>query len=48
MKRSTDRMLSTHVGSLPRATELLDMVQARLRDAGGMRPCVGTRTREEP
>src|SRR5262249_38573594 len=28
MKRSTDRILTTHVGSLPRPTDLLDMVQA--------------------
>jgi 5-methyltetrahydropteroyltriglutamate--homocysteine methyltransferase len=28
MKRSTDRILTTHVGSLPRPPDLLDMVQA--------------------
>src|SRR6266540_3065592 len=29
MKRSTDRILTTHVGSLPRPPDLLDVVQAR-------------------
>src|SRR4051794_10124098 len=28
MKRSTDRILTTHVGSLPRPADLLDMMQA--------------------
>ena len=32
MKRSTERILTTHVGSLPRPPELVDMIQAR--DAG--------------
>ena len=31
MLRSTDRILTTHVGSLPRPADLLAMVQARLR-----------------
>ena len=29
MKRSTDRILTTHVGSLPRPADLLDVVQAK-------------------
>ena len=29
MKRSTDRILTTHVGSLPRPADLLDMMQAK-------------------
>src|SRR5262245_66039992 len=29
MKRSTERILTTHVGSLPRPAELLDVVQAK-------------------
>src|SRR5438105_15412099 len=29
MKRSTERILTTHVGSLPRPPDLLDMVQAK-------------------
>jgi 5-methyltetrahydropteroyltriglutamate--homocysteine methyltransferase len=29
MKRSTDRILTTHVGSLPRPPDLLDLVQAK-------------------
>src|SRR5919204_3591485 len=29
MKRSIDRILTTHVGSLPRPADLLDVVQAR-------------------
>jgi 5-methyltetrahydropteroyltriglutamate--homocysteine methyltransferase len=31
MKRSTDRILTTHVGSLPRPPDLLDMMQAKER-----------------
>jgi 5-methyltetrahydropteroyltriglutamate--homocysteine methyltransferase len=31
MKRSTDRILATHVGSLPRPPELIAMVRAKLR-----------------
>src|SRR5215471_21734551 len=34
MKRSTDRILTTHVGSLPRPADLLDMMQARERGRG--------------
>ena len=29
MKRSTERILTTHVGSLPRPPDLLDMIQAK-------------------
>src|SRR5262245_17733388 len=29
MKRSTERILTTHAGSLPRPADLLEMVQAR-------------------
>src|SRR4051812_2052116 len=32
MKRSTDRILTTHTGSLPRPPDLLEMI--RIRDAG--------------
>ena len=31
MKRSTDRILTTHVGSLPRPADLIAMVRAKLR-----------------
>ena len=31
MKRSTDRILTTHVGSLPRPPELIALVRAKLR-----------------
>jgi len=31
MKRSTERILTTHVGSLPRPPDLLDMIQAKER-----------------
>lgn len=31
MKRSTGRILTTHVGSLPRPPDLLDMIQAKER-----------------
>lgn len=34
MKRSTDRFLVTHVGSLPRPADLLEVVQARQRGEG--------------
>ena len=33
MKRSTDRILTTHVGSLPRPRNLLDLMKAKV-DAG--------------
>jgi 5-methyltetrahydropteroyltriglutamate--homocysteine methyltransferase len=29
MKRSTDRILTTHTGSLPRPTDLVDLIRAR-------------------
>ena len=31
MKRSTDRILTTHCGSLPRPTELLDLMKAKIQ-----------------
>ena len=31
MKRSTQRILTTHVGSLPRPPDLLEMIQAKER-----------------
>jgi len=31
MKRSTERILTTHVGSLPRPADLLDMMHAKAR-----------------
>ena len=34
MKRSTDRILTTHVGSLPRPADLLDVVQAKEQGKG--------------
>jgi 5-methyltetrahydropteroyltriglutamate--homocysteine methyltransferase len=34
MKRSTDRILTTHVGSLPRPADLLDVVQAQEQGKG--------------
>ncbi len=34
MKRSRDRILATHVGSLSRPRELIEAVVARERDAG--------------
>src|SRR5262245_45481937 len=34
MKRSTDRILTTHVGSLPRPTDLLDMMRANGQGRG--------------
>ncbi len=35
MPRSTDRILTSHVGSLPRPKDLLDMMKARLTGEGG-------------
>src|SRR5262247_1487687 len=44
MKRSTDRILTTHVGSLPRPPDLLDLVQA---DGGALdQPKNAARLRE--
>jgi len=34
VKRSTDRILTTHVGSLPRPKELLDLMRAMLNRQG--------------
>ena len=34
MKRSTQRILTTHVGSLPRPPDLLEMIQAKERGDG--------------
>ena len=34
MKRSTDRILTTHVGSLPRPKELLDLMRNLLDGRG--------------
>jgi 5-methyltetrahydropteroyltriglutamate--homocysteine methyltransferase len=34
MKRSSERILTTHVGSLPRPPDLLAMIEAKERDAG--------------
>src|SRR3954466_11265141 len=31
MKRSTDRILTTHAGSLPRPTDILQMIRAKSR-----------------
>ena len=39
MKRSTDRILTTHVGCLPRPPDLLDVVQAQ--EQGRRRPLGG-------
>ena len=33
MKTSTDRILTTHVGSLPRPADLLDLMKAKLAGA---------------
>jgi 5-methyltetrahydropteroyltriglutamate--homocysteine methyltransferase len=35
MKRRTDRILTTHVSSLPRPPDLLDMMKANLTGKGG-------------
>ena len=33
-QQNTDRIMTTHVGSLPRPHDLLDMMKARLGDGG--------------
>jgi 5-methyltetrahydropteroyltriglutamate--homocysteine methyltransferase len=44
MNRSTDRILTTHVGSLPRPADILDLLQA---DGGALdQPATATRLRE--
>src|SRR5215510_9333722 len=45
MKRSTDRILTTHVGSLPRPTDLLVMMQAREADGTFDEPTYAVRLR---
>ena len=53
MKRSTERILTTHVGSLPRPPDLLDMVQAKGRaldaqhDAARLRAAVSEIVRKQ-
>ena len=55
MKRSTDRILTTHVGSLPRPHDLLDAVEAREQGkpvddkahAGRLRGAVGEIVRKQ-
>ena len=37
MKRSTDRILTTHVGSLPRPPRLLEMMRDKFADQGGQK-----------
>ena len=45
MKRSTDRILTTHVGSLPRPADLLDMMQAKEAGKGFDEASYGKRLR---
>ena len=45
MKRSTDRILTTHVGSLPRPADLLDMMQAKEAGRGFDEASYGKRLR---
>jgi len=54
MKHSTDRILTTHAGSLPRPSDLLDLVQsggAKVFDQGGnaerLRKAVGEVVRKQ-
>ena len=46
MKRSTDRILTTHTGSLPRPTDLVDMVQAKETGAAYDEAALARRTRD--
>ncbi len=50
MKRSTERILTTHVGSLPRPPDLLEMIQAKERggpfDAAAFASRVATAVKE--
>ena len=45
MKRSTDRVLTTHVGSLPRPADLLEMIRARARGVPGDPQALAARVR---
>jgi 5-methyltetrahydropteroyltriglutamate--homocysteine methyltransferase len=45
MKRSTDRILTTHVGSLPRPHDLLDLMRARAAGGGVDEEAWGARVR---
>jgi 5-methyltetrahydropteroyltriglutamate--homocysteine methyltransferase len=38
MKRSTDRLLTTHTGSLPRTTEVIELLLAERRNRGARKP----------
>ncbi len=46
MKRSTDRMLTTHAGSLPRPPDLLEMMQAKANGKSFDEKAYATRLRE--
>ena len=49
MKRSTQRILTTHTGSLPRPKKLLDLIMAgnmwRTKETPAFRPRCGRRSR---
>jgi 5-methyltetrahydropteroyltriglutamate--homocysteine methyltransferase len=45
MKRSTDRTLTTHVGSLPRPADLLPLIRAKERGQPYDAAAFGTRVR---
>src|SRR6476661_5058070 len=46
MKRSTDRILTTHTGSLPRPADLVDMVQAKETGGAYDEAALAQRTRD--
>jgi 5-methyltetrahydropteroyltriglutamate--homocysteine methyltransferase len=46
MKRSTDRILTTHVGSLPRPDDLLEMIVTRSRGNNVDQPMLAARVRQ--
>ncbi len=46
MKRSSDRILTTHAGSLPRPADILQMIRAKLRGEAVDEQKLGSRVRE--
>ncbi|HXK53380.1 MAG TPA: hypothetical protein PK405_01715, partial [Hyphomicrobiales bacterium] len=46
MQRSTDRILTTHVGSLPRPDDLLEMLNARMSGSRGDEAAFAARVRD--
>lgn len=48
MLRSTDRIVTTHTGSLPRPADLIEMIRAREQGNGGDEAAFQARVRDDP